>query len=110
MVQFHVCVLALFALLNISNCPLKPLAGTVTLLRNITQRMKATIRTGTYQNAAFWTHMPFLITFLTVTSVIAPAGFLVTSIFTPLVGTTSVILPAASFLTSTFIPLIVSVS
>src|SRR3989344_5196220 len=110
MVQFQECVLAWFRWRRILNWPLKALVGRVTLLRNIAQRMKATMRNGTHTSRAFCIHIPFLITFLLVTSVIAPAAFLVTSIFPPLVGTTSVMAPLSSFLTSCFMALTVSVS
>src|SRR3972149_2224649 len=86
MVQFQVWTRALYLELSISNIFWKPpllipRAEGSMLLRNNTQRIKETARNGTYQNAAFWTHMSFFTTLLRVTSVMAPASFFLSSTF-----------------------------
>src|SRR3989304_1457453 len=72
------------------------------LLSNNQQRIPAMMRYGTYQKAAFCNHISFLIIFLTVTSVITPASFFLTSAFIPFVASVSVMTmsltaPASSF-------------
>jgi len=55
---------------------------------------------GTQTKAAFCSHIGFFTTLRKATSVIAPAGFRLTSSATPWVGVTSVTAPAASFFSS----------
>src|SRR3989338_8388200 len=101
-VMIYVQTMKYACLLSVMSPTILPMEGFFIgiLLSNNQQRIPAMMRYGTYQKAAFCSH----ISFLTVTSVITPASFFLTSAFIPFVASVSVMtmsltVPASSFTT-----------